>query len=149
MPSCARCITSTPIRLGCQKNYPTPRANWSGRPTTRPGAAQSKKNGKCAICKVGRCTHKPRETHPRERLGSRTCGSRGSTWTGKRGCTTTRSGTTMRTLGGLLARTRLGWRAGSTWGAIHRIRLAGLILGDWLASGKGGRGAWGGGSGCR
>ncbi|MFN3439320.1 MAG: RHS domain-containing protein [Acidovorax sp.] len=39
---------------------------------------------------------------------SRTCGCRGSTWTGRRGCTTTRSGTTTRTWGCLLCRIPLG-----------------------------------------
>ncbi len=60
---------------------------------------------------------------------NRTCAFRGSTWTARRGCTTTRLGSMIRMWGGLPRRTRLGWRVGSIFISMRRMRRGGLIRG--------------------
>jgi len=66
---------------------------------TAHGAAQSGRNGRATTRRAGLFSGWSSSQSTRPSSYSRTCECRGSTWTGKRGCTTTRSGTTTRTWG--------------------------------------------------
>ncbi len=89
-----RSATTTTTSTACRNNSPKPTDTMFGRPRIGSGAIRWKR---CA----SRITSK-----------SRICGSRGSTWTGKPGCISIRSGFMIRMWGGLLRRIRLGWKVG-------------------------------------
>lgn len=105
------CATTTPIRTGYRSNSPKTTAAASGRPVIKSGATPWPNSRKASLSK------------------SKTCVSKASTWTAKRGCTTTPSGFTIRISDVLSARTRLGWRVGSTCSSTHRSRMGGWIRG--------------------